>query len=158
VGRWKNLLIKHLSNIKNSDYRNYHEPFLGGAATFFYLEPNKEAYLSDLNGELIETYQSIKDNATAVIETLSEFKNTEDFYYEMRDKNYSNAIDRAARFIYLNQTSFNGIYRVNLKGIYNVPFGFRTKAFLDPQNLLGAQQVLAKAHLSQCDFMKLLKM
>lgn len=158
--RWaggKTWLIKHLSNIKNSDFRNYHEPFLGGAATFFYLEPNAEAYLSDLNGELIETYQSIKENALEVIEILSGFKNTEDFYYDIRGKKYSRAIDRAARFIYLNQTSFNGIYRVNLKGVYNVPFGFRTKAFLDPQNLLDAQRALANAHLRQCDFYDILE-
>jgi DNA adenine methylase len=153
--RWaggKTWLIKHLSNIKKGNFKNYHEPFLGGASTFFYLHPSKNSFLSDLNGELIETYQTIKDNAPTVIKKLKTFKNTEDFYYKIREKNFSSAIDCAARFIYLNQTSFNGIYRVNLKGVYNVPFGFRTKNFLNPQNLLGAQKALANATLVQCDF------
>ena len=153
--RWaggKTWLIKHLSNIKKGNYNNYHEPFLGGAATFFYLQPPNGSFLSDLNGELIATYQTIKDDAPGVIKKLKTYKNTEDFYYKIREKTGVSSIECAARFIFLNQTSFNGIYRVNLKGVYNVPFGFRTKKFLNPQNLLMAQKALATATLRQCDF------
>ena len=66
-------------------------------------------------------------------------------------------VQRAAKFIYLNQTSYNGIYRVNLKGVYNVPFGFRTKTFLDPANLLNAQQALEKTTLKKQDFNLVIK-
>lgn len=153
--RWaggKSWLIKHLYNIKKSNYNDYHEPFLGGASTFFYLQPQKNAFLSDLNGDLIETYQIIKDNPIPVINKLKTYQNTEDFYYKIRGEIFETPIDRAARFIYLNQTSFNGIYRVNLKGIYNVPFGFRTKQFLNSENLLAAKKALANTTLRQGDF------
>ncbi len=157
--RWaggKTWLLKHLSNIKNTQYNNYHEAFLGGGATYFFLRPSGHSYLSDLNSELIETYQVIKDNANKVIKKLSNYSNNEEFYYQMRNTNYTSAIDRAARFIYLNQTSYNGIYRVNLKGVYNVPFGFRTKEFLNAANLLSAQKALANTTLKKCDFYDIL--
>lgn len=157
--RWaggKTWLLKYLDNIKNTRYNNYHEAFLGGGAAYFYLKPSGHSYLSDLNGELIETYQAIKDDVNNVIKKLSTFSNTENYYYQIRDTNYDNAVDRAARFIYLNQTSYNGIYRVNLKGIYNVPFGFRTKNFLDSNNLLAAQKALSNTTLKQCDFYDIL--
>ena len=158
--RWaggKTWLLKHLGNIKQTKYGNYHEAFLGGAATYFYLQPLAHSYLSDLNGELIETYQAIKDNANAVIEKLKTFKNTEDDYYEIRSINYKLSQDRAARFIYLNQTSYNGIYRVNLKGKYNVPYGFRTKGFIDETNLLTAQKALINTTILHCDFYSILE-
>lgn len=158
--RWaggKTWLIKHLSNIKKGKFNNYHEAFLGGASTYFYLQPTGHAYLSDLNGELIETYQAIKDNAKEVIKKLETFENTEDDYYRIRSSIFETQFDRAARFIYLNQTSFNGIYRVNLKGIYNVPFGFRTKNFLDRENLISAQKALRKTTLKQGDFYDVLE-
>ena len=80
---------------------------------------------------------------------MKTFKNTENDYYTIRQKEFKLPVQRAAKFIYLNQTSYNGIYRVNLKGIYNVPFGFRTKIFLDPANLLNAQQALEKTTLKK---------
>ncbi|RQO65188.1 DNA adenine methylase [Pedobacter sp. KBW06] len=153
--RWaggKTWLLKYLKNIKNTKFNNYHEAFLGGAATYFYLQPNGHAYLSDLNGELIETYQTIKDSAEDVIKKLETFKNAEEDYYQIRSTIFENSVERAARFIYLNQTSYNGIYRVNLKGKYNVPFGFRTKNFLDKENILSAQKALRNTSLKHCDF------
>ncbi len=158
--RWaggKTWLIKHLKNIKKQEFNNYHEAFLGGAATYFYLQPNGHSYLSDLNGDLIETYQAIKENAMEVIQKLETFKNTEDDYYAIRSRAFETQFDRAARFIYLNQTSFNGIYRVNLKGVYNVPFGFRTKNFLDKENLVSAQKALQNTTLKQGDFYNVLE-
>ena len=85
--RWaggKTWLIKYLKELKKSNFNNYHEPFLGGASTFFFLQPKGHSYLSDLNGELIETYQEIKENAGSVIKVLKTFKNTESDYYTIR--------------------------------------------------------------------------
>jgi DNA adenine methylase len=153
--RWaggKTWLLKHLSNLTSNKYANYHEPFLGGAAVFFYLKPQSQSYLSDLNEDLIETYLAIKKDAPAVVKTLRTFKNSEREYYDIRERDYKSNIKRAAKFIYLNQTSYNGIYRVNLNGIYNVPFGFRKKEFLDIKCLLSAQKALKNATIFKKDF------
>jgi len=156
--RWaggKSWLIKHLDAIKRSRYRNYHEPFLGGGSTFFYLRPAGTAYLSDLNADLIDTYKALKRDAKGVIQILETFSNNEREYYKIRDREYKTRIQRAAKFIYLNQTSFNGIYRVNLNGVYNVPYGFRTKNFLDRDNLLAAQAALKSADIDTIDFFEI---
>lgn len=153
--RWaggKTWLIKHLSTIL-TEYRfnGYHEPFLGGAAIFFHLKP-KNAHLSDLNQDLIDCYLQVRDNAEKVIHELKGFENTEKFYYDIRSRVFEDKVLNAAKFIYLNQTSFNGIYRVNLKGVYNVPFGYRTKDFYDSKNLLAVSQSLKTIDIYQSDF------
>jgi len=154
--RWaggKNWLIKHLPNlISNVKFNNYHEPFLGGGSVFFSLQPQK-AFLSDLNNELIGTYVQVKTNVEEVIFELNKFKNTAPDYYEVRRKIFTGEAQRAAKFIYLNQTSFNGIYRVNLKGVYNVPFGYRTKNFFDPTGLRLVSKALTNVELNHYDFM-----
>lgn len=153
--RWaggKSWLIKHLSEyLPKNGFTDYHEPFLGGASIFFHLKPNK-AYLSDLNKDLVETYIEVKENVEQVIAELSQFENNADFYYRVRHEQYENKAKKAAQFIYLNQTSFNGIYRVNLKGIYNVPFGYRNKNFFEPDVLFAASSALANVELNHTDF------
>jgi DNA adenine methylase len=155
--RWaggKSWLIKHLSNFLPKDgFSNYHEPFLGGGSVFFHLKPNK-AILSDLNKELIDTYIQVKINVESVIDELSKFDNTESLYYEIRSNDYLDKAKQAAKFIFLNQTSFNGIYRVNLKGKYNVPYGYRNVRFFDPENLRSISKSLSKAELYHSDFSK----
>lgn len=154
--RWaggKSWLLKHFDKIApDLSYNNYHEPFLGGAALFFFLQPSKQSYLSDLNTELIHTYEAVKDNVELVIKELRAFRNTESEYYKVREKVYRSDYKRAAQFIYLNQTSFNGIYRVNLKGIYNVPFGYRSKNFFEPENLRLVSANLKKSFFTVGDF------
>ena len=158
--RWaggKSWLIKHLSDIINLEtINNYHEPFLGGAAIFFHLQPENSTFLSDLNPKLIETYNVVKDNVELVIGELRKFTNTKEKYYEIRAKKYKTEHGRAAQFIYLNQTSYNGIYRENLKGEYNVPFGFRTKDFLESENLRHASQCLQNTNIISQDFVGVL--
>lgn len=157
--RWaggKTWLVKHLAGIKSSNFNNYHEPFLGGGASFFYLQPQKHSFLSDLNNDLIETYKEVKEDAPSIIKILKTFSNSETDYYKIREKEFKSAAQRAAKFIYLNQTSFNGIYRVNLNGQYNVPYGFRTKDFLDKKNLLLAQQALKNTTITAGDFFNIL--
>lgn len=154
--RWaggKNWLVKYLDKLLPKDgFNNYHEPFLGGASIFLSVNLTKRAYLSDLNKELINTYSTLKDNPEGIIKVLKTYKNTEDFYYKLRNKDYDDPIKQAARFIYLNQTSFNGIYRVNLKGEYNVPYGYRTKDFLEADKLRFVSFQLKNATLFHGDF------
>lgn len=154
--RWaggKKWLVKHLSKLlPKNGFRNYHEPFLGGGSIFLAIRPSGEAFLSDLNVELISTYISLRNDPECIIAILKTFKNTEHFYYKIRDKEYADPYEQAARFIYLNQTSFNGIYRVNLRGEYNVPYGYRSKRFLEADSLRSVSQLLRDATLSHGDF------
>lgn len=154
--RWaggKAWLIKHLGSIiGNHEFNNYHEPFLGSGAVFFALAPKTPAYLSDLNQELINTYIEIKRCPKDVIGFLKNYENTKECYYQLRDIIPRSSCEAAARFIYLNQTSYNGLYRVNLHGQYNVPFGYRSKNFLEEDKLLQASKCLQSAMLCCGDF------
>lgn len=154
--RWaggKSWLIKYLAQILNeTEFQNYHEPFLGGGAIFFSLQIDGEVYLSDLSTELIEVYTTVRDDPDGVIAELRKFQNTPECYYDIRGRRFRKPAKRAARFIFLNQTSFNGLYRVNKQGIYNVPYGFREKQFLEPEKIRLASQKLQVAQLSHGDF------
>src|SRR5690554_116808 len=130
--RWaggKNWFRKHIENFVPNQFENYYEPFLGGGSIFFYLKSKglikNKAYLSDSNKDLINTYRVIKNNLPELINHLSNHEDNEEEYYRMREENFENPIEKASQFIYLNRTSFNGIYRVNLNGKYNVPYGKR---------------------------------
>lgn len=106
--------------------KRYHEPFAGAASLFFSLKP-KSAQLSDLNEHLIECYKQVRDNYVAVASYLREHKRLDsvDHYYRVRDlyNRSSFGAPQAARFVYLNQTCFNGVFRVNKSGQFNVPYG-----------------------------------
>ena len=112
------------------DFATYYEPFVGGGAVLFDLLP-QNAVVNDYNTELINVYQVIKNDVTGLISELSSFQNTKDDFYKIRawdrDPNYLqfNPIKKAARFIYLNKTCFNGLYRVNSKGYFNTPYNNR---------------------------------
>ncbi|BAO55012.1 DNA adenine methylase [Nonlabens marinus S1-08] len=134
-------------------YNNYHECFLGSGAVFFSLTPKKVSFLSDSNTELIETYLQIRDNLDQVINSLKKLKNTEIDYYNIRAKKYRTPHTRAAKFIYLNRCSFNGIYRVNNRGTYNVPYGKRSNVdILTLPNLKQVSLALKKTIIKSCDF------
>ncbi|MER8791839.1 Dam family site-specific DNA-(adenine-N6)-methyltransferase [Mesorhizobium sp. M0983] len=154
--RWaggKSWLVRRFEEIfGHMSFTRYHEPFLGGGSFFFAAATHVVSYLSDKNEALIETYQSIKDDCESVIERMQVYQNTSDDYYRIRALNPVDRFERAAQFIYLNQTSFNGIYRVNLKGVYNVPYGNRTKKFLDEDALRAASKGLSRAILKSRDF------
>ena len=127
--RWaggKRWLLPSVSDlIAVAEIHNYHEPFVGGAAVFFGLGIGAKAYLSDLNTELIDTYKQVRDDPERVWYFLRRYRNTERCYYAARSARPRSDASRAARFIFLNHASFNGIYRVNLAGRYNVPYGHR---------------------------------
>ncbi len=154
--RWaggKTWLLKHVNDLfPGLKFKNYHEPFLGGAALFFFLQPYNTSFLSDLNEELIDTYLTLKEDVELVIKELKKFKNSPDDYYKVRGEYYRSKYKRAAQFIYLNQTSFNGIYRVNLNGDYNVPYGFRKVDFFKPDNLRKVGMLLQNSTIELGDF------
>ncbi len=129
----------------------YHEPFLGGASVFLSLEM-ENARLSDLNEDLVETYQQVRDDVETVISHLGDHRNTERYYYSVRASRPKTPAKRAARFIYLNQTSFNGIYRVNLNGVYNVPYGHRSTDFIQDENLRRVSERLQGCTITSSDF------
>ena len=147
--RWLKKEIDKLVSINS--YENYHEPFVGGGAILFHLKPIK-AFISDANKDLIETYIAIKENPKNVIEFLHNFKKDKDSYYLIRSETFVNNFQKAAQFIYLNQMSFNGIYRVNAKGGYNVPYGNREKYEFDYENILLVSVFLQNITIQHCDF------
>ncbi|WP_299681991.1 Dam family site-specific DNA-(adenine-N6)-methyltransferase [uncultured Dokdonia sp.] len=155
--RWaggKTWLLKYIDDfLPGNIYNNYHEPFLGGGAIFFHLQPNT-SILSDLNPELIESYIQVRDNVEELIKILESYKNDKDFYYKLRNSSPRKAATKAARFIYLNKTSFNGIFRVNLKGEYNVPYGYKKNYNVDPENMRNVSKILKNAKIINQDFEK----
>lgn len=155
--RWaggKTWFVPHLALIiGNTQINHYHEPFLGGGAVFFALEHHRKSYLSDANEQLVNAYIQIRDNPDAVIECLSKFQNTEEEYYKIRDNFYPHSLEEAAaQFIYLNQTSYNGLFRVNRQGKYNVPYGFRKRWHYDIDRILLASKKLHNTNISVGDF------
>jgi len=144
-------------------FENYHEPFLGSGAMFFRLEAMnriKRAFLSDSNEELINAYSVIKNEVFELMSELSKpiYSNNEAAYYKIRASKPTSKVERAARFIYLNKTAFNGLYRVNSKGEFNVPFGrYDNPKILDSENLLLVHRALQKDELYCGDFGIVLK-
>lgn len=132
VVKWvggKRQLLDELTPLFPKRITSYCEPFLGGGAVLFRLQP-KVAYVNDINGELINIYEVIRDRVDELIVALSEHKNEEDHFYSVRDwdrkkESYRQLteIQRAARIIYLNKTCYNGLFRVNNAGEFNAPFG-----------------------------------
>lgn len=150
----------------------YAEPFVGGGALLFallYEYSFEEVYICDNNKELINTYAVIKDNCEELIEMLADMQNKynscigndekQEFYYEQRDRynflslNCDTRIEKAALFIFINRTCFNGLYRVNRKGCYNVPFGKHVNPTIcDTENLLKISKALQNVIIRSCDY------
>lgn len=124
----KRQLLKEIDKYIPLKISTYYEPFLGGGALLFNLQP-KKAIVNDSNYELINAYKVIRDNVEELIQDLEKHKNTSEYFYELRAKDrtseYSNLsnIERASRLIYLNKTCFNGLFRVNSQGEFNTPYG-----------------------------------
>lgn len=155
--RWaggKTWLVPHLPSIIGDIHiEHYHEPFLGGGAVYFALDHHKKSYLSDANSQLINAYFQIKSHPEEVITLFSQMHNTEADYYRIRDElTADDTIENAARFLFLNQTSYNGLFRVNRNGQYNVPYGNRQKWTYDVDRIREVSKKLANTHLSVGDF------
>ncbi|HLQ34080.1 MAG TPA: DNA adenine methylase [Chloroflexota bacterium] len=131
-------------------YRRYFEPFLGGGAVFFHLQPPR-AVLSDLNDELINAYEVIRDNLDELLDSMRKHKDDTQYFYWVRAlaPDQLNPVRRASRFIFLNKRCYNGLYRVNSKGLFNVPVG-RYKnppRIFDEANLRNISRLLQPAEL-----------
>lgn len=132
VVKWvggKRQLIDEIKSRIPKTFKTYYEPFFGGGAVLFALQP-KKAVINDLNDSLIKTYKVIKDNSDELIASLSLHENTSDYFYEIRNEdlypetfNLKSDVEVASRLIYLNKTCFNGLFRVNSSGHFNTPFG-----------------------------------
>ncbi|QHG15622.1 DNA adenine methylase [Nostoc sp. ATCC 53789] len=154
----KSRLIQQYIPYFPKSYKNYYEPFLGGGAVFFYLQP-KTATLTDINAELINTYCCVRDSVEELISLLKEHKirHNKDYYYSVRNNSGGTDIEKAARLIYLNKTCFNGLYRVNSQGKFNVPLGRYENPNICSEVLLQtASEALSHAEIKQADFTEVL--
>lgn len=146
-----------------SKISTYFEPFLGGGALFFRLQPPR-AYLADLNSELINAYKAVKNNLAGLMRGLNKHRCNEEYFYELRNADRTRTFEkwsnvrRASRLIFLNKTCFNGLYRVNSKGQFNAPFGrYVTPTIYEPENLKACSAALQKAELRVASFLEIEK-
>lgn len=162
AGGKSQLIDKILERLPTS-FKNYYEPFIGGGALLFYLQPD-QAFINDINSELINTYSTLKADVHSLISQLKDIDEkhvgiVKDYYYNLREE-YNNKIiakeydvRMAALFIYINKHCFNGLYRVNGKGLFNVPFNQKKSGnSFDELNLLNVSEYLSKVSITNVDF------
>lgn len=161
VGGKRQLMFELIKNMPKS-YNRYFEPFIGGGALFFELQP-EQAYISDMNEELINLYSVVRNNVYELIKDLSKHEVSKEYFLEIRNidrtEQYTELsdVERASRFIYLNRTCFNGMYRVNSQGQFNVPFGYyKNPRIIDENNLLNCSELLKKTEIKCADFSEIL--
>lgn len=142
-----------------SEYNRYIEPFVGSGAVYFTISPD-QAILSDSNSLLIDTYKAIQENWERVVKTLKKHhqSHNKEYYYQIRSQKTKNIFTTAAKFIYLNRTCWNGLYRVNKQGQFNVPIGTKTNVLLDSDNFKEISSVLKKATIYNSDFETIIDM
>jgi len=148
------ILLKHCP----SNYGRYIEPFAGSACLFFALKP-KKAILGDINEELLRAYNTIRNHPKMVARAAKVIPNSKEMYYKTRntDPDMLNPVDRAARFVYLNRFCFNGVYRVNKRGQFNVPRGYRTGQIQDESMFYHYSLLLRAVEFHIGDFEKCLQ-
>ena len=149
-------LIPNIVQLLPETFNDYWEPFVGGGAAFFALDSRiRKAHLSDLNLDLILTYKMVRKDPGALIAALKGHaaKHDRTYYQEVRSSEPQDPVELAARFIYLNKTCYNGLYRVNKQGKFNVPCGrYSSPIICDEDNLLNASKVLGKASVKRWSF------
>lgn len=148
--RW---FVHKAAHLIPTNFSRYIEPFLGGGAVYFYLKPSV-AILSDINAELINVYSAIRKDWKKVADCLrlhQEF-HSKDYYYKVREQAYYCEYAMAARTLYLNRTCWNGLYRVNLRGEFNVPIGTKSKIIDDLDIFPKAAELFQNATFAVCDF------
>jgi DNA adenine methylase len=149
--RWagsKRLLLKHLIPLIPESYGTYFEPFVGSASLYFHLRPNA-AVLNDKATEVIDLYSAIKKDVEEVLAYCGQFENSKEAYYDVRANRSTNPTKRAAEFLFLNKTCWNGLFRVNASGGFNVPYGDNKVAQLvDLSNLRSCAQLMAKTDVA----------
>ncbi len=159
----KTQLLGELTARLPSYFLVYHEPFVGGGALFFHLYRKgwiRRASIADINPELIDTFVAVRDCVEDVIERLATYPHDEEFYYALRaqDPWSMDLPTRAARMIYLNKTGYNGLYRVNKQGKFNVPFGrYKLPNYCDEENLRAVSAALQQVEILCTSFETILE-
>ena len=159
----KTQLLEQMQPLMPKTFHRYFEPFVGGAAVFFDLRarrPEMAAFLSDVNAELVSCYTAVRDDVESVIRALRDHVYESEHYYTVRalEPGGLPSAKRAARTIYLNKTGYNGLYRVNRSGQFNVPFGrFTRPQFCDPENLRACARALRGVSIEHGDYSSVLK-
>lgn len=154
-------LIEHLPE----KYNRYFEPFIGGGALFFYLSP-KDAVINDYNSDLINLYNVVKNNPIELMKDVLKHENTEEYFYKLRniDRNKEayaklTSVNLASRMLFLNKTGFNGLFRVNAKNEYNVPYGrYKNPTMFNENNLMQCSEVLKRTTILNGDFSQIKSM
>lgn len=155
----KTQLLDELLAVTPDKYNKYIEPFFGGGALFFALQP-QNAVIADSNPEIVNVYLQVANAVEEVISQLMKYKNSSEMFYDVRSQDWEkmSEVEAAARTIYLNKTCFNGLYRVNRKGQFNVPFGkYKNPTICDTENLRAASKVLKKAKIVCGDYKDVLR-
>ncbi|AAO35023.1 DNA adenine methylase [Clostridium tetani] len=150
----KRQLMGEIKKVLPKTYTAYYEPFIGGGAVLFELQPNK-AVINDVNGELINLYNIIKYDVESLIEDLRKHENTSEYFYRIREIDRSKEeyekltnVEKASRIIYLNKTCFNGLFRVNKAGEFNSPFGkYKNPNIVDEVTLRAVNKYFNKANI-----------
>ncbi len=162
VVKWaggKRQILNELMVRVPAKYNRYFEPFVGGGALVFALLP-RNAVINDYNSELMNMYKVIRDRVEELIEDLKKHVNTREYYYKIRNidreperYNRLTPVEKASRFIYLNRTCYNGLYRVNSRGEFNVPYGnYKNPVWLDENNLRLMSEYLKNVAILNDDF------
>jgi DNA adenine methylase len=155
----KRRVVSELEERLPKKFNRYFEPFIGGGASLFHLQIEK-SYISDVNEELINLYKTIRDSLDELIEDLSIHQNSAEYFYSVRSldrdqKVYSQLsdVERASRFIYLNKSCYNGLYRVNSKGQFNTPFGkYKNPIYFERENMERCSKFLKSVDIRVGDF------
>lgn len=164
AGGKRSLIAQYRKHLPKK-FGNYYEPFVGGGAVFFWLHSqgllkNKEIFLNDINPELINLYEVLRSDCENLIDLLQwhQQHHSETHYYQVRAELPDTALGRAARTVYLNRTCFNGLYRVNSQGHFNVPLGrYKNPKVCDPPKLQAASLALHSVHLTHGSYLECVK-
>ncbi|MEK7326433.1 MAG: DNA adenine methylase [Chloroflexota bacterium] len=157
----KSRLLGQFAGLYPCQFAGYHEPFVGSAAVYFHLcglrAPVKRVRLTDSNAELVNCYTVVRDDVDSLIDSLAKHKrqHSPEHYYEVRAQSLDalSEVERAARLIYLNKTCYNGLYRVNRRGQFNVPMGsYKNPGIFDPDELRQASRALQNAEIEVAPF------
>lgn len=161
VVKWvggKRQLLDEIRPLLPKRINSYCEPFLGGGAVLFSIQPSK-AIVNDLNGDLITVYETIRDDVESLIESLEKHENTSEYFYAIRDMDRNkevyqamSRVERASRLIYLNKTCYNGLFRVNSAGEFNSPFGhYKNPNIVNEPVLRAVSKYLSSSKITFCN-------
>lgn len=146
-------IARRLVEMFPQQFERYYEPFVGGASVLFMLRPER-AVVGDANGWLIDTYRALREDPEEVARLLDSMENSKEEYLRLRSvlPQTLSLLERAAHLIYLNKTCFRGLFRVNRKGQFNVPYGQYSRRYYDPDNLIATSEVFREIELRSGDF------